>query len=220
MKILTVINNDYAVTDETTYRQLKDLLPDTTGVKTPTKDWIKDNEPICSVKFDGGETQVYANGFYTYSVGNNSTILRVDGFSYVKYSFGDGDISVIDEQEYANQPFAIALALNGEAQLARNSDKREQYHQSLYVDNENDCFLEDIATPNFVTVNEFAEEATEREVRLAAALDKLTDRQRQIVLMYYDKRMTQEQIAQKLGVSQQYIAKATNRAIVVLRKNF
>ena len=107
MKILTVINNDYAVTDETTYRQLKDLLPDTTGVKTPTKDWIKDNEPICSVKFDGGETQVYANGFYTYSVGNNSTILRVDGFSYVKYSFGDGDISVIDEQECSWRKISI-----------------------------------------------------------------------------------------------------------------
>ena len=90
----------------------------------------------------------------------------------------------------------------------------------MYVDNENDGFLVEIATPDFVAVNEAIEETTEREARLAAALDKLTDRQRQIVLMYYDKRMTQEQIAQKLGVSQQYIAKATNRAIVVLRKNF
>ena len=220
MKILTVINNDYAVTDETTYRQLKDLLPDTTGVKTPTKDWIKGNEPICSVKFDGGETQVYANGFYTYSVGNNSTILRVDGFSHVRYRFDDWSTALVGEDEYADKPFAIALALNGEAQLEKNLNKKEQYHHQMYVDNENDGFLVEIATPDFVAVNEAIEEKKETNARLNTALNKLTDKQRQIFLMYYDKGITQEQIAQELGVSQPYIVKALNRAVEILKKNF
>ena len=161
MKTIIVTDNSYAISDKTTYRQLKDLLPDTDNVKTPSEHWVRENTPICSVKFDGGDANVYANGFYTYATGENSTILRVDGFSYIKYSFGDGEASIVKEEEYADQPFAVALALNGEKQLERNFDKRKQYHQSLYVDNENDCFLEDIVTPDFATVNETIEEEME-----------------------------------------------------------
>ena len=64
------------------------------------------------------------------------------------------------------------------------------------------------------------EDADERIVRqaLAEARKALPPREKEVVRLYYEDGMTQEAIAQKLGVSQANISKALNRALKNLKK--
>ena len=64
------------------------------------------------------------------------------------------------------------------------------------------------------------EDADERIVRqaLAEARKALPPREKEVVRLYYEDGMTQEAIAQKLGVSQANISKALNRARKNLKK--
>lgn len=54
---------------------------------------------------------------------------------------------------------------------------------------------------------------------LPQALEELTERQREVILLYYWEEMTQEEIAYRLGVTQQAIDKHLSRAINNLQKN-
>ncbi len=54
---------------------------------------------------------------------------------------------------------------------------------------------------------------------LPHALEELTERQREVVMLYYWEQMTQEEIAYRLGVTQQAIDKHLSRAINNLQKN-
>lgn len=56
--------------------------------------------------------------------------------------------------------------------------------------------------------------------RLYAALDKLIERQQQIVQLYYFKEMTQQKIAEELEIKQQAVSKILNLAIKKLKKVF
>ena len=59
-----------------------------------------------------------------------------------------------------------------------------------------------------------------REDSIAELLDCLTDRQRQIVKLYFFEQLTQQQIADALGIRQQSVTDALRAALKRMRKLF
>ena len=61
----------------------------------------------------------------------------------------------------------------------------------------------------------------DRELRrLYAAMSKLTERQSEILQLYFYKGMNQYEIAEELGTCQQSVNRIMNQAVKRLRKNF
>ena len=56
--------------------------------------------------------------------------------------------------------------------------------------------------------------------KLYAAMSKLTERQMEVVQLYFYKGMTQQEIAEELGIRQQSVDRIMKQAVKKLRKNF
>ena len=201
---------------------LRAMLPTTQGVDTPSEIWIRENAAriLCSADFEGTTLNVYDNGFYTYTKDRHTSILRVDGFRQLRYSFQDGTGCVIDEAEYIDSPYFIGLSINGENQWERNSNRRSCYHHGIYLDNDDSDWCDEGSVPSAEDEVLEREERSEERERLLKAMDKLTGRQREIVRLYYCQNMTQEEIARFLGIPQSNVCITLGRAIKNLKKVF
>lgn len=62
--------------------------------------------------------------------------------------------------------------------------------------------------------------ADEELRRLYAAMNKLTERQSEVIQLYFYKGMTQQEIADELGICQQSVNRIMNQAIKKLKKLF
>lgn len=66
-----------------------------------------------------------------------------------------------------------------------------------------------------------AEMIADQELRrLYAAMGKLTDRQSEVIQLYYFKGMTQQEIAEELGISRPGVHYALQGALKKLKKSF
>lgn len=79
--------------------------------------------------------------------------------------------------------------------------------------------LED-ATPDILTSIIEGEESAEELSRLRVAIAKLSERDRQVVQLYFFEGKTQKEIAELLGVSQPAVVKMLKRILVELANNF
>ena len=201
---------------------LREMLPSTEGVNTPSEVWIREHadEILCSADFEGAVLHVYRNGFYTYTKDRHTSILRVDGFHRLRYDFQDGTGNIVEEAEYIESPYFIGLLINGENQYECNEGKRNNYRHEFYIDGDGEDWNDGCSVPSAEDKVMEREDAREEHERLRQAMDKLTDRQREIVNLYYFQKLTQEEIAKRLGIRQQSVLDVLNAAIKRLQKKF
>ena len=62
--------------------------------------------------------------------------------------------------------------------------------------------------------------ADQELLRLYAAMGKLTERQKEIIELYYFKGMTQQEIADELGIARPVVAKSMKASLNKLKKFF
>lgn len=205
-----------------TLRDLRHILPQTSGVDTPSEQWIREHakEAMCMINLEDTQILVFPNGFYTYERDGRVSILRVDGFTHIHYSFADGSGMDVEESEYLDCSFATALELNGENQWERNSDKRHGYAHGFSIGDTPDEWREEFRTPSPEDQMIEKEDEMEEHQRLQKALRTLTERQKQIVKMYFYQNMTQAEISKVTGVCQQRVSRVIDQAVLKLRKNF
>ena len=66
-----------------------------------------------------------------------------------------------------------------------------------------------------------AEMLADKELRrLYAAMSKLTERQMEVVQLYFYKGMTQQEIAEKIGIGRRSVGNCLEGALKKIRKNF
>ena len=118
--------------------------------------------------------------------------------------------STINEDVLESQPWFMAVMLRGDHQVERNSmdrkgDRRGQNKNiSLdYVTEEEEEAAE--WNPGYRFEN--PERALIRKEMLREQLGKLTDRQREVFLLYHQCGYTQSEIAEMLGIAQQVVAR-------------
>ncbi len=200
-----------------TLRQLRAILPSTKGIDTPSEIWVAEHpdQILFTTTMSDAVINVYQNGFYTYIKGGRTSILRVDGFSYIRVESDDP----ILEETYIDSPYAVALHLNGDHQWERNAERRNSYHHDLFLNNDDSDWCEGSSVAS--AEDEYLEKEERREEHewLREALKTLTKQQRKIVILFYYKKMTQEQIAAMIGTSRPHVTQTLKRCIEKLKKS-
>ena len=214
------------VTEETTLRELLEMIGAVgRAEKTPTARTLREKkhedgtveqvQPFAETA--DGDCKVYANGYAVYSNDTGTTVLWLADCCSFTYQF-DGlkdkekdyiaQRSTVGEDILGSQPWFMAVMLRGDHQVERNSmdrkgDRRGQNKNiSLdYVTEEE----EEAAEWNPGYRFESPERALIRKEMLREQLGKLTDRQREVFLLYHQCGYTQQEIAEMLGITQKAV---------------
>ena len=200
------------ITAETTYTELKVLVPDATSIHTPDgKVLINDSDQkvLISVEEDGGIVTVYENGFFTFQDDlGRPTARAVHNCSTMYFPTAEGRFESVSEDVFGNMPFAVVLAHFGERNIEDQIAKQNARKQAVSVDGEHKVTKE-LQTPDFSdalcdALDGTKPEKTRRQRMIEAVpevLGKLTEKQKEVVELYYGENLTEEQIAQRIGIS-------------------
>jgi len=203
-----------------TLRDLKDILPSTNKKALPTVKQLREHD--CLLMFQplyDGDLRVFSSGFAVYRAGKHTTVIRVDRVSSLTYEFSTADKTV----SLDDLPWATALTLAAEKRM---EDFQADRCSRICVGFAVDCDVEDsenrkpsdsvaIAGPDNVE----ASVVDKFDDRMEQILGCLTPRQRQVVEMYFCQGLTQQAVADELGVTHQAVGKLLKAAVNNIKKN-
>ena len=219
---VTVNQTVNIVTENTTLRELLEMIDDVCRAeKRPTAKALREKkhedgtveqiQPIAETA--DGDCKVYANGYAVYSNNTGTTVLWLADCCSFTYQFDDlkeneknymAQRSIVNEDVLGSQPWFMAVMLRGDHQVERNTmdrkgDRRGQNKNiSLdYVTEEEEEAAE--WNPGYRFEN--PERALIRKEMLREQLRKLTDRQREVFLLYHQCGYTQQEIAEMLKLN-------------------
>ena len=190
--------------------------------KALSEKWIREHADEIRYSEELGDCHidVYNNGFYTYTKDGRMSILRVDGCTKIHYMFATGESEPIEEEEYIDSPYVIALAANGERQWIINEQKRHVYRTKKSTDVEDKETVEAQSVPDFSDTLIETEYVKEMTPKLYAAMRELTEQQRRAVELRYFQEMSRADIARVMGISEESVKTHLSRALKKMRKDF
>lgn len=200
-----------------TLRDLKNVVSNTSGIKTPTFKELRKQKPLLQQLFQDGGLWVYENGFAAYQAGKRTTVLRIARASSHTYEFSDGEENCL----LNDQPWAAALVMYGEARIEQNIREWDERRHVCYDNFDNfDDDGELMSAVVLVSTDDVEQVVLDRnDDTVEQMLSGLTARQRQVVEMYYMRGMTQQAIADELGIAHQVVDRLIKAGIRNL-KNF
>lgn len=195
-----------------TFRQLREMVGNGTGHKTPTARQLRESgeEPV-AVREIGpdGSLSVYPGGYAVYSNGSGTTVVSIGECGEYTYQFHDGEDGLPTESRLLldGDDWSVAVALKGEEQIEANlmNRKGDRRGSRQYEDDWEHIRVEEEA-PDVL-------DAIAQRDMLSELLDCLTERQREVVTAYFFDGLTQQQIADKLGVSQATVKITLDRGL-------
>ncbi len=198
-----------------TFRQLKEMVGSGMGHRPPTARQLKDSgeEPV-AVREIGpdGSLSVYPNGYAVYSNGSGTTVVSIGECGEYTYRFHDGEDGLPTESRLLldGDDWSVAVALKGEEQIEANLMNRkgdrqyEEVWEHIRVEEEMPDVLESVIQKDM----------------LSELMDCLTDRQREVITAYFFDELTQQQIADKLGIAHQVVDRTLKAALKKMKKLF
>lgn len=229
------------ITKNTTLGELLTLIgPTSKAGKIPTAKKLREEagDPIAMA--DG--CSVYANGYAVYDNGSGRTVLWLPScvsftyhFNPLKESEKGGDIKETCELSaglLVSQPWAIAVTLIGEHRIEalvhhRKSDRKES-KSLIRGDNEENDAQEDMEEQGDSLRKEYAwhegrfgEDPLEyviRKERRQETIECLTDKQREIFILYFVKGYTQYEIADMLNIERRTVGNRLEGALKKVKK--
>lgn len=205
-----------------TFRQLREMVGNGTGHKTPTARQLRESgeEPV-AVREIGpdGSLSVYPGGYAVYSNGSGTTVVSICECGEYTYRFHDGEDDLPTESRLLldGEDWSVVVALKGEEQIEANlmNRKGDRKGSRQYVEDWEHIRVEEEA-PDVL-------DAIIQRDMLSELLDCLTERQREVITAYFFDGLTQQQIADKLGIAKQSVnenLKATIKKMKKISKNF
>ena len=207
-----------------TLRQLRTLLPSTKGVPAPSENWFRENpsEIFWSEQVGNAVLTIYHNGFCTYSKRNRACIFRVNGFNGIKYDRDKlfTDIEDIPEEKILDKPFLGTLTYIGDMHWDDNANRREEDKRELLIDGNEEQWrgLKEFSEPCFLEEQEEKEREYDVYTKLYVAMKSLTERQKQVMFLYFYKHFTQKRIASELCISRTTVEEHLAAGIQLLKK--
>lgn len=204
--------------EEMTFKQLIEAVKDNAHMKLPTVKYLRENcEVFVRVSIYESTITVYTNGFFVYDDGLHATVQRISNCRQnVVYEYQDDSREVIDYEVFADQPFYVRLAIEGEKRLDINTVARASGRVYSYNNSENESA--DLAD-NY----DFTEAHAKRDSRapvvnaLKTGYNNLSQREKTILKKYFINNMTQQRIAKELGCSKQAVGKSYRAALKKLK---
>ena len=196
----------------TTFGELKNALPSTGTTRVPGVKQLKKKASVLLRKVtETGSIEIYDNGFFTYEELEKVTVFGVDRcecpelYSYSGRKERGGKESGRKMEDFSEYPWDLILVSAGEARLYHNADSREEYQSEISMDapeSENNIALSVKPEHEIREEEEAAAKWRATQIKsMRAALDTLTEKQYTIMMMDRVEKLTQEQIAKRLGIS-------------------
>ena len=207
--------------------------------KTPTAKKLREEagEPIAVE----GKTMVYANGYAVYDNGYARTVVWVPGcvsFTYYfnklkpnEKTYGISETYQLPEGFLESQPWLIAVALIAEHRIEDNMMNRtgsrlgtKDYDSYDYDDKDGD--KEEAMDEMYKKEYDWQEEryggnpedAVIDEENRFELLKRMTKKQREVFLLYYQQGYTQREIADILGITQQTVGGHLSDAVERMKR--
>lgn len=202
-----------------TFRQLREMVGNGAGHKTPTARQLRESgeEPV-AVREIGpdGSLSVYPGGYAVYSNGSGTTVVSIGECGEYTYRFHGGEDGLPTESRLLldGDDWSIAVALKGEEQIEANlmNRKGDRKGGRQYEDDWEHIRVEE-------EIPDVLDAIVQRDM-LSELLDCLTERQRKVVTAYFFDGLTQQQIADKLGITQQVTDRTLKTALKKMKKIF
>jgi len=243
----TVNGSSNIITENTTLAELISILgPVTRAAKTPTSKALREEagEPIASSPDPlgyGDGILVYSNGYAVYDNGSGRTVVWVPActsftyyFDKMKESEKGGEIKQsidLPQGFLESQPWALALTLIGDHRIEQNSMNRtgsrtgtKDYDSDDNGDKDGDA--EDALEKSYRNEYNWREDRIgedpltiyiRKETR-RKMLECMTDKQREVFILYYQYGYTQQEIAEMLGSARTTIMHRLEGAVKKVKK--
>lgn len=192
---------------------------------------------VLQLNIDNAKLVVYQNGLVTYSkiIGGKMrhTVYSIDKLE-LHYEFNSKRCSAIklsDYPEVEEYDAVDVLEMCGQDRLDYNTFNREGYHAPRTIKLNGDCYQKKDSTrkklvpdyPDFTdaVIDRLNHTSVKNEYEvLRKAMEHLTAKQLVVVQLYYYDNLTQQQIADKLGISRRSVEDRIDGALKKLRKYF
>ena len=204
-----------------TLRELKTKIDTVVEKKLPTFKTLMEKEPmaVAQTLVNGAKLTAYENGYAVYEVDGSHTVMAVDRCNDYRYDFTDGTYEEIPAEKFEDVEWSVRLLMEGERRMEHNLNKRVADSENVSLE----CDGSDWSAAVMVDFldEDNAEMLVDRELRrLYAAMSKLTERQTEVIQLYFYKGMTLQEIAEELGITKPAVHYAMKGALKKMRKSF
>ena len=218
---VSAVAADVAQNAYITLRELKEKIDVVVEQKLPKYAQLMAMNPVVAARVEtsGAVLTAYENGYAVYEQGNAHTVMAVDRCGDYWYDFTDGTYQIIPAEEFENMEWSLRLLMEGERRIEHTRSVINQNNEDFVLSNDGSDWC-DAAMVDFME-KENAEMLADKELRrLYVAMSKLTERQSEIIQLYYYKGMTQEEIGAELGLKKCTICRELAGALKKIKKNF
>ena len=201
--------------------ELKTKIDTVVEKKLPTFKTLMEKEPVAVAQtmVNGAKLTAYENGYAVYEVDGSHTVMAVDRCNDYRYDFTDGTYEVIPAETFEDVEWSVRLLMEGERRMEHNLNKRVADSENVSLE----CDGSDWSVAVMVDFldEDNAEMLADRELRrLYAVMSKLTERQTEVIQLYFYKGMTLQEIAEELGITKPAVHYAMKGALKKMRKSF
>lgn len=211
---------DLAVNAHISLRELKSTIAAVIEKKLPKYAQLMEMNPVVAARtvVDGAKLTAYENGYAVYEQDGAHTVMAIDRCGDYRYDFNDGTYEVVPAEVFEDAEWSVRLVMEGERRMESNRNKTVAINEAASLDCDGSDWS-DAVMVDFMD-EENAEMLAEEELRkLYAAMSKLTERQREIIQLYFYKGMNQYEIAEELGIARPVVSKIMTAAIKKLKKS-
>ena len=195
----------------TTYGELKNALPSTGHGRVPGFNQLR-ARAVCllSKETASGTIEIFDNGFYIFRECKRETVYGVDRCEWPSTYTEDGKGSK-EPLDFSPYPWEMILESAGSARLAHNGESREEYQGEISInapESENNIALS-VKPEHEIREEEedMAEWHAAKACRMKGILADLTEKQLEAITLKRAQGLTQEQIADVMGISRAAVRK-------------
>ncbi len=179
--------------------------------KLPTARYLLEHGKCVVSMENGGEVQllVFREGYALYRIGKYTTVFPIHSCRDYCYENGGRQICV-DASFFEQQEWHVRLLLEGEDRLVKNREICHKEREVSYHAVSEEWFF--LASPVLPPL----EQLIEKE-KILELMGLLTERQRDIVILYFYYGETQWEIAKELGITQPTVSQTLMSALRRMR---
>lgn len=221
MNSVAAVAAEIAENAHITLRELKAKIDAVTEKKLPQYKQLMEQNPVmvAQTTVNGATITAYQNGYAVYEADGAHSVMAVDRCGDYRYDFNDGTYQVVPAEVFEEAEWSLRLIMEGERRMEHTRSVINSNNEEFMLSNDGTDWCE-VAMVDFMEA-ENAEMLADEELRkLYSAMGKLTERQREIIELYYFKGMTQQEIADELGIARPVVAKSMKASLNKLKKFF
>ncbi len=204
-----------------TLHELKGKIDAVVEKKLPSFKALMEMKPVAVAQttVKDASLTVYQNGYAVYEMDGAHTVMAVDRCGDYRYDFTDGTYQVVPAETFEDTEWSVRLLMEGERRMEHNLNNRVADAENVSLE----CDGSDWSTAVMVDFldEDNADLLADQELRrLYAAMSKLTERQSEVLQLYFYKGMNQEEIGEELGIGQRAVSYSLTGALKKIRKIF